>query len=200
MFKSAAVVCLILLGFAAGSAALCTATSSTTATSQSVDAYTESFKRVFEQIKTELDGEDQGDCSEFTMSLVANASTSALAEALAAVTVQTTVEVSGGENCQGVAVGFGGAGAKAVAFAIAGAYSSAMIQVFPDNVFAFAQNSAVAQECEEAYAKVRCGTGTAGGVSFETCDDLAVATAEVIVNAISEALVEIYKCADCTVC
>jgi len=75
---------------------------------------------------------------------VANANTTAVANALAAVESQTTVEVSGDENCKGEAAGIGGAGAKAVAFAIAGAYSSAMIQVFPDNVFAFAQNSAVA--------------------------------------------------------
>eukprot|EP01025_Chloroclados_australasicus_P070020 TRINITY_DN9_c0_g1_i2.p3 TRINITY_DN9_c0_g1~~TRINITY_DN9_c0_g1_i2.p3 ORF type:complete len:201 (-),score=29.77 TRINITY_DN9_c0_g1_i2:230-832(-) len=200
MYKVVVIVCFLILSLASYASAVCMATSATSATSKSVDAYTESFVTVFKDLKAELNITDPTQCSLFTMKEVAEAETSAIAEALAEVKVQTSAVVLGGPNCRGVAVGFGGAGAKAIAFAIAGAYSSAMIQVFPENVFAFAQNTAVAQQCEEAYAEVECGTGTTSGISFETCDDLALATAEVVVRALSEALVEIYKCQDCTVC
>jgi len=50
MCKLVVVGCLFAFCLVASVGALCTATSSTTATSKSVDAYTESFKRVFERI------------------------------------------------------------------------------------------------------------------------------------------------------
>eukprot|EP01025_Chloroclados_australasicus_P020762 TRINITY_DN218_c0_g1_i13.p2 TRINITY_DN218_c0_g1~~TRINITY_DN218_c0_g1_i13.p2 ORF type:complete len:209 (+),score=33.23 TRINITY_DN218_c0_g1_i13:137-763(+) len=208
MAKSSIVVCLLLLSLATGvSAGVCYATSITSATSKSIEDYAESFVTEFIAIQEELGPVEDlppGECTQFTFKEVAAQKTEAMATSLAAVDVQTTASVIGGPGCSGAAIGFGGAGAKALAFAIASAYTSAFLQVFGGEgpaQFAIAQNQAVASQCEIAYANVECGTGVLGqGFDFKTCDDLAIATAKVIVEAVSEALVEVYKCADCTVC
>eukprot|EP01025_Chloroclados_australasicus_P012985 TRINITY_DN161_c0_g1_i1.p1 TRINITY_DN161_c0_g1~~TRINITY_DN161_c0_g1_i1.p1 ORF type:complete len:211 (+),score=34.92 TRINITY_DN161_c0_g1_i1:417-1049(+) len=210
MANTSFVVCFLLLSLATGaSAGVCYATSITNATSKSIEDYAESFVTEFKVLQEELgpvEDMEPGECNQFEFKEIAAEKTEAMATALAAVDVQTTAGVIGGPGCTGVAIGFGGAGAKALAFAIASAYTSAFIQVFGGEgpaaaQFAIAQNQAVASQCEIAYAEVECGSGVLGqGFSFKTCDDLANATAKVIVEAVSEALVEVYKCQDCTVC